>query len=424
MTAIAIDTPAARTDAPRAPAGPQRWCIITCEYPPSVGGVSDHTYQLVRALTDAGDTVDVWCPPTEEPAPEITGATVHALPSRFGFHALRTLRRALRDAPSGTRVLVQWVPTAFGWRMMNLPFALFLYARRGRPIDLYVHEVGWEISSRETIRRALGGVVHLVMTWLAARSARRVFVTIPTWGERLHLLGRSPLAKEQTSTWAPVPSNLPDRVEERRVAEIRRQLLAGARLRVVVGHFGTFGRFHSTLMPHVVTRILDEGSDRVMLLIGRGGAALRDVIVAARPDLAARITATGGLSPEEASAHIAACDLLVQPYEDGVSARRGSLMAGLALGRPTITNRGPNTEEIWALERAVQLTDSAAPHALGGAVTKLMGDSGLRSWLSTAGARLHAERFALARGVALLRDDTADTPPSVLPPVESSVETS
>ena len=420
MTAVAIEPVVAHTDAPRPTTGPQRWCIITCEYPPLVGGVSDHTYQLVRALVETGDSVDVWCPPAEEPAPEIAGATVHALPSRFGFDALLRLRRVLRDVPSGTRVLVQWVPTAFGWRMMNLPFALLLYARRGRPLDLYVHEVGWEISSRETMRRALAGVIHRMMTWLAVRSARRVFVTIPLWEQRLRLLGKSALAKEQTVTWAPVPSNLPDHADAARVAEIRRQVLAGPRLNVVVGHFGTFGRFHLTLMPHVVMRILDEGSDRVMLLIGRGGSTLRDTVVAARPDLAARITATGGLSPEEASAHVAACDLLVQPYEDGVSARRGSLMAGLALGRPTITNRGPSTEEIWVLERAVHLTDSAAPHALGGAVTKLMADSGLRSWLSTAGSRLHAERFALSRGVALLRDDAADSPSSAERSVEPS----
>jgi hypothetical protein len=95
--------------------------------------------------------------------------------------------------------------------------------------------------------------------------------------------------------------------------------------------------------------------------------------------------------------------VLVQPYEDGVSARRGSLMAGLALGRPIVTNRGSNTEELWTIERAVHLTDSAAPHALGGAVTKLMADPGVRSWLGSAAARLHADRFALARGVALLR---------------------
>ncbi|MDB4883289.1 MAG: hypothetical protein JWL95_2055 [Gemmatimonadetes bacterium] len=410
MTAIAVGAASTEARTPRAAAAAQRWYIITCEYPPLVGGVSDHTLLLVRALTEAGDSVDLWCPPAGEDdgaAPDVPGATVHVLPSRFGIDALRALRRVLREVPAGTRVLVQWVPTAFGWRMMNLPFALLLFARRGRMLELYVHEVGWEISSRETIRRALAGVVQRVMTWLAARSARRVLVTIPAWGQRLHLLGVSALAKEQTVTWAPVPSNLPDRADAARVAEIRRGMLHGTRQRVIVGHFGTLSRYHATLMPHVVTRILDEGSDRIVLLVGRGGTTLRESILAARPDLASRLTATGSLSPDEASAHIAACDLLVQPYEDGVSARRGSLMAGLALGRPTITNRGSNTEDVWALERAVHLTDTAAPHAFATAVTKLMADAALRERLSVASARLHAERFALARGVALLREDDA-----------------
>jgi glycosyltransferase involved in cell wall biosynthesis len=152
-----------------------------------------------------------------------------------------------------------------------------------------------------------------------------------------------------------------------------------------------------------VTRILDESGDRKMLLVGRGGAALRDAIVDARPELATRIVATGELAPDEVSVHLAACDVLVQPYDDGASSRRSSLMAGVALGRPVIANRGSSTEDIWAAERAIHLTESAAPHALAGALTKLLADTALRDRLSDAARRLHAERFALAHGLATLR---------------------
>ena len=37
------------------------------------------------------------------------------------------------------------------------------------------------------------------------------------------------------------------------------------------------------------------------------------------------------------SAHLAAADLMVMPYRDGVSLRRGTLMAVLAHGRPLLT---------------------------------------------------------------------------------------
>jgi glycosyltransferase involved in cell wall biosynthesis len=396
-------------DAPR-----QRWCVVTCEYPPLDGGVSDHTRQLVAALVASGDVVDVWCPPVPTPddaepavAPEIPGVTVHVLASRFGLRAIASLRRTLRAPPPDTRVLVQWVPTAFGWRMMNLPFALLLLRLPGRRLELYVHEVGWDVG-RETTRRAFAGTVHRVMTWCAARSARRVYVAIPAWAKRLSLLGARALPKDEEPVWVPVPSNVPYEANEAYVAELRRSLLRNAKQqRVLVGHFGTFGRFHLALLPHVVTRILDEAHDRTFVLVGRGGAALRDYIVSERPELASRIVATGSLAPDDVAAHLAACDVLVQPYEDGASTRRSSLMAGVALGRPTIANRGRHTEELWSAERAIHLTDSHAPHALAGGVTKLLADPVLRERIADNGRRLHAERFAIAHTVAALRTEPA-----------------
>ncbi len=398
-----------RPDAPR-----QRWCVVTCEYPPLEGGVSDHTHHLVAALAAQGDVVDVWCPSAPssddpEPAldPEIAGVTVHVLPSRFGLGAVSQLRRELRALPPDTRVLVQWVPTAFGWRMMNLPFALMLLRLPGRRLDLYVHEVGWDIG-REPARRALAGIVHRMMTFCAARSARRVYVTIPAWQQRLSLLGMRALPADEEATWLPVASNVPDHTDASRVTWLRRDLLArGRQQRVLVGHFGTFGRFHMALMPHVVTRILDEAGDRTFVLVGRGGEALRDYVAKERPELASRIVATGALAADDVAAHLAACDVLVQPYEDGASTRRGSLMAGVALGRPTIANRGRSTEELWSAERALHLTDSHAPHALAGGVTKLLADANLRALLAENAGRLHAERFAITHTIAALRTDAA-----------------
>jgi glycosyltransferase involved in cell wall biosynthesis len=417
MTATLMErpTPSRPTRAVRAPDAPrQHWCVVTCEYPPIDGGVSDHTRQLVATLAAQGDVVDVWCPPAPvvddaEPAlaPEIPGVTVHVLPSHFGLRAVSQLRRELRALPPDTRVLVQWVPTAFGWRMMNLRFALMLLRLPGRRLDLYVHEVGWDVG-RETARRALAGMVHRVMTWCAARSARRIYVTTPAWSKRVSLLGARALPKDEEAAWVPVPSNVPDHADEKRVAELRRALLGRAKQqRVLVGHFGTFGRFHLALMPHVVARILDEAGDRTFVLVGRGGEALRDYVAKERPELAARIVATGGLAAEEVAAHLAACDLLVQPYEDGASTRRGSLMAGVALGRPTVANRGRTTEELWSAERAIHLTDSHAPHALAGGVTKLLADANLRMLLADNARRLHAERFAIAHTVAALRAEPA-----------------
>ena len=385
------------------PAEPQRWCIITCEYPPLVGGVSDHTFLLARALADAGDTVDVWAPPGASAPPPLAGVTVHLLPSLFKLDALRILRRVLRQQAPDTRVLVQYVPTGFGWRMLNLPFAFLLYAQRRRGLEIYFHEVGYLISPRERLRRNIAGAAHLVMNWLAVRAATRIFVAIPEWQARLQKLGVGANGRRQSVTWVPVPSNVPDAVDPAYAEQIRAGLLKNG-AHAIVGHFGTFGRFHTAVLLPTLARVLDDGADRIALLVGRNSASMRAAFVAARPDLAARIVATGGLEAAEVSARLAACDVLLQPYDDGVSARRGSLMAGLALGRPVVSNRGPVTGQLWSTQRAVYLTDSFEPEVLAAAVGDLLHDAPLRARLGAAARRLHREQFALARGVTLLRN--------------------
>ena len=67
-----------------------------------------------------------------------------------------------------------------------------------------------------------------------------------------------------------------------------------------------------------------------------------------QPRLAGRIHATGGQSSRSVSIALAACDLMIQPYEDGVSSRRTGVMAALIHKRPVITTTGESTEPIWS----------------------------------------------------------------------------
>lgn len=401
MAPSSVELAPAASKAPSAPTQ-QRWCIITCEYPPLVGGVSDHTFLLATELAREGDEVEVWAPPGPGAPPDDPRITVHVLPSLFGFDALRLLRRRLKTLPEGTRVLVQYVPTGFGMRMMNVPFAFLLSLQRRRGIDVYFHEVGFPISRHERLRRNVAGVVHLLMAWLVTRAARRIYVAIPAWQTRLRRIGISARDPDRLVTWVPVPSNVPDLVDPARVAAARERLV-GTTSHLIVGHFGTFGRFHQRVLRPTLERVLDASADRVVLLVGRGGGTLRDAIIASRPDLADRVTATGGLEPAEVSAHVAACDLLVQPYDDGVSARRGSLMAGLALGRPIVTNAGEATDALWEHLEPVLLTRSDAPEELSAAVDRLSGNAELRARLGRTARSVHHELFAMSRGVARLR---------------------
>src|SRR4051812_17527998 len=102
------------------------WHIITCEYPPQVGGVSDYTRLLAQQLIAAGDAVHLWAPSlTGEPLDKDDGS-VHVHRSLGDFskpHLSATEERMNQvDQNRPRTLLVQWVPHGFGRRAMNLGF--------------------------------------------------------------------------------------------------------------------------------------------------------------------------------------------------------------------------------------------------------------------------------------------------------------
>ena len=110
------------------------WHLITGEYPPQPGGVSDYSFLVAHALAANGDNVRVWAPEcgqdTRTGAPGTDKSTewpkVSRLPGRFGVKALAVLGRELKRTPG--QVIVQYVPHAFGYNAMNLAFSAWLFA--------------------------------------------------------------------------------------------------------------------------------------------------------------------------------------------------------------------------------------------------------------------------------------------------------
>jgi len=122
-------------------------------------------------------------------------------------------------------------------------------------------------------------------------------------------------------------------------------------------------------------------------------------LAAAHPSLAGRLHATGGLPPADASRHLQACDVLVQPYPDGVSGRRSSAMAGLGHGVAVATNRGRFTEPCWSELGDDALAPSPAAAGLIATAERLLADPDRRARVAAAGRDLHEKRFAIGRAV-------------------------
>lgn len=385
------------------------WHIVTCEYPPRIGGVSDHTRLVAESLASAGDRVNVWCPSAEGGAREtLEGVTVRAELGEFRPSDLRRMGRALDEFASPRRLLVQWVPHGYGYRSMNVWFCLWLCARavfRGDEVTLVVHEP-FLAFGEGSLRQDAVALVHRLMTVVLLSSARRVWTTIPEWAR---LLRPYALGRRVPFGSLPVPSTTPEVAdsESEEVASIRaRYATEGGAL---VGHFGTYGGHVARALSRLLPRLLSgDYPCCAVLLLGQGSDRMREELLRTRPDLAARVHAAGTLAHDSLSRHLAACDLLLQPYPDGVSARRTSAMAGLAHGLPVVTTKGALTEPLWEESGALALAPAGDDEALLGEVRRLLASSEDRARLSNAARRLYRERFDLSHTIAALRGDAEE----------------
>ena len=374
-----------------------RWAVITGEYPWQPGGVSEYTRMVATGLAEAGDEVHIWAPASRLSTPADPGVNVHRLPGHFGSRALVTLDRALSRMPYD-RILVQYVPQAFGRKGMNLPFCLWLASRRRCALWAMFHEVAYPYDWRQSPRHNLLALVTRAMASLVARAAQKIFVSIQAWEP---LLTRLSFGRSRPVVWLPVPSNLPTKVCNAAVAAARAR--SSERSATIVGHFGTFGSQVAKLMEAVLPPLLMADVNRVGMLLGRGSARFANGLVQICPQLNARLIVNDDCSNERAATHLAACDILVQPYVDGASGRRTSLMAGLALGRPIVTNSGPLTETLWRDSQAVMLVSGAAPSALVSAAQALLADAAGRTILGIRAAELYRSRFAIEHTLRELR---------------------
>ena len=96
------------------------------------------------------------------------------------------------------------------------------------------------------------------------------------------------------------------------------------------------------------------------MLMGRGtgelAARLRGRTASGRPASCLRVKLT----------HLQACDLLLQPYVDGISGRRTTTISALEHAVPVVTTFGPLSEPFWRDTSAVETIAADAPELLAG----------------------------------------------------------
>ncbi|WP_180541762.1 glycosyltransferase family 4 protein [Nevskia soli] len=380
--------------------------ILTGEYPPVRGGVADYTALVAKGLADRGESVQVWTGGDESTDTE-GSIRVHRIAQGFGRAGLRALDRAWNEPAGPRRVIVQWTPHSFGMRSLNLPLAYWLRTRARRhqdQIELMVHEP-FLAFGEGTWKQDAAAAVQRVMMALLLDAAWRVRVAIPAWEARLRPWC---LTRQHAFEWAPVPSNIPEYPDLREV--LRARAAIGGPAQMVVGHFGTFRRDVACLLFPVLEELLRTTDARV-LLAGRGSDEFADTFTSRNSDFDRRISSFGELEAEEVAIVLSACDVLLQPYPDGISTRRGTAMAALALGIPMVSNLGHLSEPKWRDTEAARIMNSASAQELTAAVRAVLQDRNLRAGLSANARSTYQAQFALSHTIdSLLRDDAQAVP--------------
>ena len=258
------------------------WHLVTGEYPPLPGGVSDYTQQLAHTLAEAGQEVHVWAPSTSTVRHE-GEVTVHGIPG-FSPNGLRQLSKRLGDLPGQKRLFVQYVAPAFGFRGVNLAFCAWLAGHADDEVWVQFHEVAHDFAWHQPLRQNGLALVQWWMAQLVAERAQRLFISVPGWRRQLGRYGPN-------AELLPIPSNIPLGTKPAAVEALRSELGPGS----IVGHFGTYGVLVADLLEPVAISVLEAVPGARFLFIGRGGSEFARRLEAIYPHLAPRLLATWGV---------------------------------------------------------------------------------------------------------------------------------
>ena len=389
-----------------------RIALLTGEYPPQPGGIGDYTAELGAALLARGHDVLVFTIADGrfqivDLARARTGLQSPS-PNRYadwGWSCWGAVRAALaRTQPDVLHIQYQTGAYAMHPAINFLPWRLRLLRQRPRVIvtahDLrlpYLFPKAGPLRGWVT-RRLLADADAVVVT----NEADFLHVS----QERSNVLELIPIG----SNIAVAPPPGYDRAAWR-------ARLGAADDTIVVAYFGLIS--YTKGLDVLLDALVRLPVNIRLLVVGGAASATADRAYAERiqqqiaaQGLASRVTSAGHCPADQVSGYLLAADMAALPFSDGASFRRGSLLAVLAHGLPTVTTLPPETSienqeptngnlllgsrfSVPRLEdgKDFLLVPPSDAQALAGAIARLAQAADLRARLASSGRTL-ARQFA------------------------------
>lgn len=362
--------------------------IVSGEYPPMVGGVGACSQILARRLRDCGHELHLFSDSRAHSADVPLSGTATAWNLRTMFALRRWTRQQRLDV-----VNLQFQTAAFSMSPWIHSLPRFLGSL---PLVTTFHDlrVPWLFPKAGILRQQ-------VVWWLARHSAA---VICTNHEDCSSLRGRV-----RSCRMVPIGSNIPDAQPQGFDRNSWRKNAGLDEDDVLLAWFGLVNHSKGLeLLLNSLAGMCAEGMAVRLVLIGGEAGDSDDSNVAAqgrleqllaRPVLKDRVERSGFLPEAQVSAWLRASDLVILPYLDGASFRRGSLMAAICHDRAILTTTPAvgipefvHGENLW-------LVPAGDAGALEDALKHLVSSPAVREKLG-AGARRLAARFdwpAIAR---------------------------
>jgi glycosyltransferase involved in cell wall biosynthesis len=383
--------------------------LVTGEYPPMEGGVGAFTAELAKALHDLGHTVHIITSREARP-PDVPRSFTSAIePIELGFAYLHPRLNRWRWPSLAVIadivlrhdldvVNLQYQPAAFNMNSAAINFLPWRLKNVAKTAVTF-HDL------RVPYLFPKAGRLRQTAVNFLARSADGIIITNPGDYESLISNLQSPsffqrkAAKPQNVAQIAIGSNITVHPTNQIETEEIRDSLGLQPQDTLLGYFGFLNdsKGADTLIEALAQL---DGRFHLVFIGGQTGAsdgannqAFLDGLQAQIEALgvAERVHWTGFLSDARVSAHLQAADMLVMPYRDGASLRRGTLMAALAHGCPLITTMPTAPTPQLVSGENCWLVSVGEAGVLATAVQTLTNADELRQRLGQGAARLAAQ---------------------------------
>lgn len=370
-----------------------RVAILSGPMPPRISGVGDHTVKLAEELRRQGHEVAIWT--AEQTARKIVGIPVYFAKQPWDKEALQVLFSQLQELRFEV-LIIQYTPQSIAPRTLGVSLAFPLLLARFKfevkiPVVTFFHEMNYPVGL--SLRGILIGLPHFVqMIGMVCLSDLSLFTT-----ESFLRKARTLLPFSKRLDWLPVGANVEPNAAEKIGFSVRKFKekygLEGTRW--VLLHFGGLHPTHLYKEMILALKKVNEtfgARSACLVCVGIDQSQLEREMIRLELPLE-NILGTGVLPAAEVSAWMAVSELILAPFLDGVSTRRGSVMSALAHGKPVLTTWGESTqgETSWSkICSGVSVGDrSAYPEC----AVSLLSDSVALAKLSESARKAYEQQF-------------------------------